>query len=991
LSVSDGQLTTSTNFVLTVNATNTPPTITAPADQFISVGQSAGPIAFLVGDAETPAGNLAVSGSSSNPTLVPNGNIVFGGSGSNRTVTVSPAAGQTGIATITLSVSDGQLNAATNFFLTVNLTNTPPTISGVADQSITSGQSSGPLGFIVGDNETPSANLLVSGSSSSTTLVPNSNIVFGGSGSNRTVNITPAAGQTGVAIITLGVSDGQASASTNFLLTVQPSSLASTGDVLQVTAVANGWQGQIKFAYMATNGTAFYNSGTNPSAYWVYGTNFSNGFGTNRSPADGGTNFYLTLTDLGFDDLGLPTTVSRTVYGTMLCRAPYTQQKFLLESSDASGTTETYSFHDYVFQRSSNLTANIRPGVYVMNGITNHQAVSVPVNNLSLTRYPPVLATWADVGWQLNTGSTYQVRCLAFQWFGRQARPVRVVKFWAQSQSGVFSATNYVTMPIIDSSYGDIGVPIIEYVGTIDQSGFQQGERITNWFAAYPWVGDAATVADCSVSNDVDSGYLRPFITYCDKGSAYGSCYANVSTTGTAAGVATTNFAQALTAPPFATIGQALNAIAQTNLLLYGPNRRSWDNSVVWLTNGDYAWVGSIPASVVDENPAWVTITHHPNTTKVQCRISSNLGNQSIQAQAKIRFLDITLGGWGDAQLVNEGHHCVWFDRCWIQANPGLSGALERFGTNIFLTRSTVELNAYGFQFEPGNASRDKWLIRGNDFTGPVLHCRPYVFAGNNVHPATASPNSIYNDTPGIAVDPFFCCFNKIMNHDSIAVAIAIGLNADLNYGAAVVQNLVENVTDGQQPIVDIMASASDGETCTNVLFWNNTIVGVYHPPYNHTGSTLEYSEFYSDKNNIYLDLEDNFDGEPHPAPDPSRTNRWSIMYSVGRSGNILTESHESAANFTPESSGPTGNFGFDGINTLYVTNQPNTLFLGFAAPKSFFTDGTTSTASGNGVYRLLTNSPARTAVRTELLLPFDGEGTPRTTNDPPGFDSTPF
>ena len=33
----------------------------------------------------------------------------------------------------------------------------------------------------------------MSGSSSNTTLVPNGNIVFGGSGANRTVTVTPAA------------------------------------------------------------------------------------------------------------------------------------------------------------------------------------------------------------------------------------------------------------------------------------------------------------------------------------------------------------------------------------------------------------------------------------------------------------------------------------------------------------------------------------------------------------------------------------------------------------------------------------------------------------------------------------------------------------------------------------------------------------------------------------------------------------------------------
>ena len=79
-----------------------------------------GRLNFTVGDAETPAVNLQLSGTSSNPTLVPNGNIVFGGSGTDRTVTVTPATGQSGTATITVTVNDGPHDISTNFVVTVN-------------------------------------------------------------------------------------------------------------------------------------------------------------------------------------------------------------------------------------------------------------------------------------------------------------------------------------------------------------------------------------------------------------------------------------------------------------------------------------------------------------------------------------------------------------------------------------------------------------------------------------------------------------------------------------------------------------------------------------------------------------------------------------------------------------------------------------------------------------------------------------------------------
>ena len=63
---------------------------------------------------------LTVTASSSNPTLVPNANIVVGGSGVSRTVTVTPAANQTGTATITITGGDGVSTASDTFVVTVN-------------------------------------------------------------------------------------------------------------------------------------------------------------------------------------------------------------------------------------------------------------------------------------------------------------------------------------------------------------------------------------------------------------------------------------------------------------------------------------------------------------------------------------------------------------------------------------------------------------------------------------------------------------------------------------------------------------------------------------------------------------------------------------------------------------------------------------------------------------------------------------------------------
>src|SRR6185295_14868180 len=142
-----------------------------------------GPHTVTIGDVETAAASLTMSGTSSNTTLVPNANIVFGGSGASRTVTITPATGQSGSATITMTVADGTGGTASDsFVLTVTAGNTPPTISDVTDQTTNEDTTTPALGFTVGDAETPAASLTLSGTSSNTALVPNAEIIFGGSG-----------------------------------------------------------------------------------------------------------------------------------------------------------------------------------------------------------------------------------------------------------------------------------------------------------------------------------------------------------------------------------------------------------------------------------------------------------------------------------------------------------------------------------------------------------------------------------------------------------------------------------------------------------------------------------------------------------------------------------------------------------------------------------------------------------------------------------------
>lgn len=107
--------------VSTPDDSNTPPAISPIHDQATPVNTPTVPIAFTVGDVETPLGDLALTVRSSNPSLVPAGNFFLTGTGADRALIISPAPNQAGLALITVTVRDGGgAETSTTFLLTVN-------------------------------------------------------------------------------------------------------------------------------------------------------------------------------------------------------------------------------------------------------------------------------------------------------------------------------------------------------------------------------------------------------------------------------------------------------------------------------------------------------------------------------------------------------------------------------------------------------------------------------------------------------------------------------------------------------------------------------------------------------------------------------------------------------------------------------------------------------------------------------------------------------
>ena len=95
----------------------------------------------------------------------------------------------------------------------------PPTVTVAAGGTCGKDDHSGTVNLTVADVESPAGTLTLSAASSNPALVPTSNVVFAGSGAARTMTVSTVDGRSGTAILTVTVSDGQASGSVS--VTVQ--------------------------------------------------------------------------------------------------------------------------------------------------------------------------------------------------------------------------------------------------------------------------------------------------------------------------------------------------------------------------------------------------------------------------------------------------------------------------------------------------------------------------------------------------------------------------------------------------------------------------------------------------------------------------------------------------------------------------------------------------------------------------------------------------
>ena len=203
---SDGSL-TSNPVTVTISVTGVNDVPVAAGDAFSTAEDTALTVAApgVLGDDSDPDGDPLTAALVTGPS---HGSLTLNANGSFSYI---PAADFAGSDSFSYRASDGILtsNPAT-VTLTVTAVNDAPTVTVAAGGTCGTDDRSGTINLTVGDVDSAATSLALSASSSNSALLPNGNIAFAGGGATRAVTVRTVSGRTGTAVVTITVSDAQA-------------------------------------------------------------------------------------------------------------------------------------------------------------------------------------------------------------------------------------------------------------------------------------------------------------------------------------------------------------------------------------------------------------------------------------------------------------------------------------------------------------------------------------------------------------------------------------------------------------------------------------------------------------------------------------------------------------------------------------------------------------------------------------------------------------
>lgn len=738
----------------------------------------------------------------------------------------------------------------------------------------------------------------------------------------------------------------------SLLLLLPALARGAVGDVLWCTVETNGWVAQVCVDGFVTNSTFnnFFIAVTNKTATAtnvVYTLSSTNGLKIN-------------LVSPGHQPDGSSNAIVMNAYGVEVLRRPFPDHQTNDIFFDATGTNAVFRvvLSEFVGYKDVNLLATINVGAFATtNAATNCAGISgLSVTNGSVLPYSLAIANYVDHGWKQETGSVMTVRVVGFNHYAMHGQPLACVEFITTDEGGVKS-TNRVSQMEVDWSTLDV-IHFGEYIGRIPLSSFTHSNNLRVDFVAKPWRGDSGAVFD---TRDNRYSMPTPFpasITNFYFTNTY-SARAVVALTGSDSLGRSTNVAShdlVSSDHYYLTVNAALAGIRTNNLTLFG--HQTCGGALVDVRTGISNSMGGT-ASMAGVPRVLATLREYPGDTVV---FTNHTGTQDISDRVKIEDIEIGYIGsviaWANSEVIVM-ENCRFNSTGTAPFNTGCKAIYVMGGSAPVFTQG----------FKPSGANLTAFaLLRGVDLDGmnSVIHWWTMVGCRKTTHSGEAFTLTVNNSSwPSTAPD-FQILYNNSLKYLSNTAVLVMGTSHGLTNGTAIVQNEIDGVRTSSS------ITTYDGTLLSsNVVQMYNTIEGFRQQYfYNESGSSPVWRIFCQAKNSIFTNPGEASDTDP--TGDGGRTGDWPVRWRVGSSGNVMQMLSYEASHSQIEHQGinnfrPPPNLTTDASWIQYVNRA-----------------GAGSGGTGPGNYRLQSSSPLF-RLTCDWLLPFDIEGAPRGSIDPPG------
>lgn len=446
-----------------------------------------------------------------------------------------------------------------------------------------------------------------------------------------------------------------------------------------------------------------------------------------------------------------------------------------------------------------------------------------------------------------------------------------------------------------------------------------------------------------------------------------------------------------------ATVSGGLAKMEAFNSATYSRTDASGTAYVV--TSAGWNWLGAASTTTNTTGYVWATITNLAGKTSF---IQNQAGNQGFGSQcangAGLTNCGTPLHVKGISMAIITGPVSVfnlttylWLDQIASLVAGGTAPFYQI--SEVYITWCGLPSNFAGNGLKPfGGVSTAFALLRGNDFSneGGV---NMYYTALANTNTTTAATVGFINEGSGppASNQPIFA-FNTLYRTTPPVSQAVFSTNTSTApiLGSAVVQNIVENVNANEtQACIAESADSSTSTPINNVMYWHNVNVGCrINRAYNDGNVNAALPIFRKAWSERY-DIRDQeaIKADIFGTTNANRTGNWAMLYGVGRVGAVNvnafggTTGWAGAQTFLLEFPGPysyqpgscSENVGSGVLCNTNTINSGNGYFLFYKNRNAY--DGT-NPGTGNGDYRLLSNSPAVNIVPGSFsALPYDIAG----------------